>query len=89
MSAASAEAASCRFWSISDTTWSAESPRVVVGHARRNSVQVLISPCFTPLFPLEVEFDVETPNPPSYSVDLGLCIPRKTQADKKEHQKGK
>ncbi|MEN6406812.1 MAG: hypothetical protein ABFC77_10100 [Thermoguttaceae bacterium] len=64
----------CLTWAISGTTWTTESPRVAVGHVRRTTGRVFVSPSFTPPFPLEVEFDVEMPVLQRFPVNLGLFL---------------
>jgi len=62
-------------WLLTKGTWSQESENSAIGHARRASGPVRVRPFFVPLFPLEIEFDVEVIQPPPFSLTVGLFIP--------------
>jgi hypothetical protein len=74
-------------WSTSNTLWSVESARSATGRPRQTNAPVLIRPIFTPILPLEVEFDVELPALAPFPVELGLSIPRQENADPGEERK--
>jgi hypothetical protein len=67
-------------WAVPGTTWSMENESTVIGHPRWANARVFIRTSCVPVLPLEVEFDVETPNPPPYPTDLGLFIPEAGKA---------
>lgn len=62
-------------WLMTKGTWSQESENSAIGHARSASDPVCVRPFLVPLFPLEIEFDVEVVQPPSFPLTVGLFIP--------------
>ena|GEM_PF-1287431 len=62
-------------WRMTRGTWSQENEDSAVGHVRGTSGRVYLRPFLVPLFPLEIEFDVEAPKPLGLALTLGLFIP--------------
>jgi len=61
-------------WQMTSGTWSQENENSAVGRPRGTSGRVHVRPFLVPLFPLEIEFDVEALKPPAFPLTLGLFI---------------
>ncbi len=67
-------------WLMTDGSWSRESENSAVGHSGRSASRVHVRPCFVPLPPLEIEFDIEAPDGAAFPLTLGLFIPAGNRA---------
>ncbi|MDD4789246.1 MAG: hypothetical protein PHO07_18920 [Pirellulales bacterium] len=67
-------------WLMPDGSWSRESENSVVGHSGRSAGRVHVRPCFVPLPPLEIEFDIEASDGAAFPLTLGLFIPAGNRA---------
>jgi hypothetical protein len=72
-------------WAMASGTWSAENENSAVGRAHHGTARVQVRPVFSPVFPLEIEFDVEVLAPPRYPLTLGLFLPEAGQTGPGDH----